>query len=490
LIYSPLQYLIQAAGADEKSRGYLKIIKDNAERMQRLITELLEFRNVKSENANLRPSDVDMHNLINEACNNFVRITEENKIDFKLSEHNLSHLYSDSVAIDKIVFNLLSNAFKYTPRYGYIRVEAWQEEGANPVFHFKIRNSGKGFTPRQISVLFNRSALFDTPNLPNTASHGIGMSITKSVVEQLGGDIEVTGDPGRYAEFHVVIPQLEDDSVRKLIKRGDDGSVPSPEKKSVVGKRGNIKILVVEDEVGILNIMKDILKDYSVKETHNGLEALEEVMKTHPDIIITDIVMPEMDGLELIDKLKADPKTGYIPVIGISGKVSVEDQINAYSHGADAYIVKPFYPRQVTATVENLLSRQDLLKDYFNSTYSSMTIRNGVSLHVEDENFIQKVLDFIKSNIDDESLTPTSIAEYLCVSKATLYRKFNDITDKTPTEYIRNIRLEYAARLLRTTRKTVSEIMYKSGFASKSYFYKEFSKKYGASPKDYRSCEK
>ena len=168
-------------------------------------------------------------------------------------------------------------------------------------------------------------------------------------------------------------------------------------------------------------------------------------------------------------------------------KASVEDQINAFNHGADAYIVKPFHPRQVISTIENLLSRQMLLKDYFNSSMSSVKVKDGIVLHPEDEELIQNVTDFIKNNIDDELLSPSSIAEFVGVSKATLYRKFKEIIDKTPSEFVRGIRLEYAAKLLRTTKLTVSEIMFKCGFSNKSYFYREFLKQYGVSPKDYRN---
>lgn len=217
------------------------------------------------------------------------------------------------------------------------------------------------------------------------------------------------------------------------------------------------------------------------------MEALKEIEHNHPDIIISDIVMPNMDGLSLINKLKSDLKTSYIPIIGISAKASVEDQINAFNHGADAYIVKPFHPGQVISTIENLLSRQMLLKDYFNSSMSSVKVKDGIVLHPEDEELIQNVTDFIKNNIDDELLSPSSIAEFVGVSKATLYRKFKEIIDKTPSEFVRGIRLEYAAKLLRTTKLTVSEIMFKCGFSNKSYFYREFLKQYGVSPKDYRN---
>ncbi|MCD7933285.1 MAG: helix-turn-helix domain-containing protein [Tannerellaceae bacterium] len=173
-------------------------------------------------------------------------------------------------------------------------------------------------------------------------------------------------------------------------------------------------------------------------------------------------------------------------MINISARTSVDDHISAYQHGADLYITKPFHPRHVLVTVENLVNRHTMLKEYFNSSRSSIVVKDGLSIHQDDERFRQEVILFIERNMEDESLNPNSIAEALGISKATLYRKLKDITGKTPSEYVRSIRLEYVARLLVTTRLSVSEIMYKSGFTNKSYFYREFAKQYGSPPKEYR----
>lgn len=484
LIYTPIQYLIEHSKGNDNSQKYLQIIQDNAERMQKLITELLKFRNAKSEIESLHPSAVDMHKLVNEACNNFLHVLKENKIDFNVDEQNLTSLYSDQNALDKVLFNLISNAFKYTPRNGYIRIKAWQDTSNPNTFNFVIRNSGKGLTQQQIIEIFDKYKMFDTPNLGNSSSHGIGLNITKNIVEQMDGHIKAESELGKYVEFSLQIPPFKQAIITKI------GNEDIPDKINQEHLSQEIKadttVLIVEDENDIRKIIKDVLSNYNIREATDGFEAINEIHKNHPNIIITDMVMPNMSGIELIDKLKSDPKTGYIPIVALSGKISMEDQINAFNHGADAYITKPFYPRQITSTIENLLSRQALLKDYFNSSYSSMKLKDGITLHAEDEDSIQKIFDFIKSNIDDESLTPISIAEYVGISKATLYRKFNDITGKTPTEFIRNIRLEYAAKLLKTTKLTVSEIMYKVGFSSKSCFYREFSKQYGETPKDYR----
>lgn len=491
LIYTPIQYLIDQSWGNTDAHRYLQVIKENAERMQKLITELMKFRSAKTENVILNPERIDISNLIDETSNNFVYVLKENKIDFKIEKQGLLSLYSDHDVLDEIIFNLLSNALKYTPRYGYIYIKVWQETEKEGILNFIIKNSGKGLTKQQMSELFDRHKTFDTPNIGNAASHGIGLNITKNLVGHLGGQINVSSEFGKYVQFSMQIPPLNISTVQ-MINNSEDKTNNVNNKHDSSESEKEIKdteVLIIEDETNIRNILKDILSNYKVSEAKDGKEALERMTLNHPAIIISDIIMPNMDGIALIDKLKSDPKTSYIPIIGISAKVSIEDQINAYNHGADAYITKPFYPKQVLSTVENLLSRQALLKDYFNSSLSSIKLKNGIVVRSEDEELIRKMMDFINSNIDDESLTPSSVADYLGISKATLYRKFKEITDKTPSEFIRNMRIESAAKLLKTTKLTVSEITYKVGFSSKSYFYKEFFKKYSVSPKDYRDNE-
>lgn len=486
LIYTPAQHLLEQSGLEKDTRKYLSIIKTNAERMQKLISELMEFRKTKSANMNLHPEEIEVQPFIEYLADNYTEILKENKIDFTVDISDTSEIYSDRNALEKIVFNLLSNALKYTPSNGYVEVKATQDSTEGKKLHLSVRNSGKGFTEQQMKEVFDKFSIFDTPLLNHSVSNGIGLNLTKDLTELLGGEINVRSEAGKYVEFSVVIPSMQRTSDQ--VEKEKDLSKPKEEvEQAKVNSLQEFTVLIVEDKEEIRELLRNILSAYRVQEAGNGLEALNEIEKNHPDIIISDIVMPDMDGLTLIDSLKSNPKTSYIPIIGISAKASVEDQINAYNHGADAYITKPFHPRQIVSALENLLSRQVSLKDYFNSSLSAVKIKDGIVLHPEDETFIQNVTDHLNNNIEDESITPSSIADFMGVSKATLYRKFKEITDKTPSEFIRNIRLEHAAKMLRSTKLTVSEIMFKSGFSNKSYFYREFLKQYGVSPKEYRN---
>lgn len=489
LIYGPAQYLLERADIDSTTHKYLVIIKNNAERMQKLISELMEFRKAKSGHTPLSAEQIDIKLFTEEITQNFVEVLKENKIDFRLKMSEVSTFFSDRNSLEKIFFNLISNAFKYTPANGYIYIEVGQDVNRNNELCLSIRNSGKGFTESQINEVFDKFKIFDVPKVGNTMSTGVGLNLTKNLVELLGGQIKAASEVGKYVEFVVSIPPLAAEVLHVI--KDDNGFIREAKNVDFDNNRSKSKketlVLIVEDETSIRDMLKDILVDYNVKEARDGKEAILEIEKNHPDIIISDILMPNMDGISLIDHLKQNPKTGYIPIISISAKTSVEDQINAFNHGADAYLMKPFHPRQLISTLENLISRQTLLKDYFNSSFSAVKLKNGIELLPEDEELISSVITFIEKNIEDETLSPNSIADFIGVSKATLYRKFKEITDKTPSEFIRTIRLEHAAKLLKTTKLTALEIMYKCGFSNKSYFYREFLKQYGFPPKDYRN---
>ena len=486
LIYTPAQYLLEQKGLSEEMHKYLAIIKNNAERMQRLIRELVNFRKAGDENLDLCPETIDVERLVLAVTDNYVDIFKENKIDFQIKIDKNFSLYSDRNSLEKILFNLLSNAFKYTPRSGYVWIEVTEENGDTLLF--KIRNSGNGLTEKQMQEIFDRYKIFPaSSDAGNTMSHGIGLNLTKRLVGILGGKISVESIVGKYTQFQLIIPPLPAGTASLLLDTPvEEAMEESPKEDNIFyGKYANV--LIVEDDAHLRDLLRDILKGYIVFEAADGKEALEKIKKTHPDIILTDIIMNGMDGFTFIQAVKSDPNISYIPLVVISAKNSVEDQIKASNLGANSYLTKPFHPLQIKSTIENLISRQESLRNYFYSSLSSIKVKNGKTLHANDEELIENVYRLITEHIDEEALSPVWIAESLGMSKATFYRRLKEVLDKTPSEFIREIRLDYAAKLLRTTQITVSEVMFRAGFSNKSYFYREFQKQYNDSPKDYRN---
>lgn len=483
LIYGPAGHLLEKANLDNLSKKYIHIIRNNADRMQKLINELMEFRKAESGFSTLRAESIDIRQLMNYISDNYAEIAAENKIDFHINLEDDISFISDRSSLEKILFNLISNAFKYTPRGGYIHIYINKDE-TGKLLDFRIRNSGKGLTDNQRAEIFNRFRIFEGSRLEHSGSTGIGLNLTKSLVELLGGEINVDSRLGEYVEFNVLLKPIVMQDIQSENAEPTALSI-NPES---ISTRKDITVLIVEDERGIRELLKDILEPYyRLITAGNGKEGIEVMRKDIPDIVICDIIMPELDGIGFMDYLKGNPHTSHIHIISISAKSSIDDHISAFRHGADLYINKPFHPRHVLAAVENIISRHFTLKKYFNSGRSEIKVKEGIRMHQEENTFLENIIGFIEENLDNESLNPTLIAEATGVSKASLYDKMKKLTDKTPSEYIRYIRLEHASRLLKTTRLTVSEIMYKSGFASRSYFYREFAKEFGGvSPKEYR----
>lgn len=488
LIYGPAQHLLDTSNLDSYNKRYIHIIKNNAERMQKLISELMDFRKAKSGHKSIYAENINIKTLMAYISDDYMEISEQNEIDYKVTVSDDFIISSDRDFLEKILLNLISNAFKYTPIKGYIWMNVWQDKN-NGALKIVIKNSGNGLTAQQMEEIFNKYKIFDGPQLKKAISTGIGLNLAKSLVELLGGTINVSSVYGEYVEFEVEIPPLKQNIHEKNIESGQDTTEQESNMPLLsIASEKNITILIVDDEKNIRELLRDILSPYyQILEASDGKQALEMVEHNYPDIIITDIMMPNLDGISLINNLKSNIKTQHIPIISISAKTSIEDSIEAYNHGADLYIVKPFHPRHILATVENLIRKQEGLKDYYQSGLSSITLKDGIKLHKDDEKFIHNIASYVHENINDENLTPTTIADFVGISKPTLYRNFKEILDTTPSEFIRTMRLDYAAKLLLSTKYTVMEIMYKSGFNNRSYFYREFAKKYKVSPTEYRN---
>lgn len=484
LIYGPAQQLLERGELDNYAKKYVLLIKNNAERMQQLLNELMAFRKADKGYTVLHAETLNLNSMLNSIIDNFMLLAGENHIQLSVRIGEMGSFNTDRNVLEIIFFNLISNAFKYTPANGYIKI--YLERQADDTVQFRVRNSGKGLTEEQCAEAFNRFRIFEHTNQKHAISTGIGLNLAKELSELLGGKISVESQLNEYVEFNVVLPQL-----------------PMPEKQSEEDPRKDVTfnlpvsqdrhrkftVLVVEDDYNIRDLLLDILSSkYTVLTANDGLEALRILQQNLPDLVLCDIVMPELDGLGLIDKIRSDERTAHLPIVSVSAKLSMEDRIEAVEHGADAYITKPFNPRHVLATIGQLLNKRTIMKEYFNSARSDVTVREGVTLHHEDERLLNDIVGFIEKNIDDDALNPTSISDFIGMGKTSLYEKLKELTGKTPGEYIRMVRLDHASKLLKTTQLTVQEVMYKSGFSSKSYFYKEFAARFGSSPKEYRKA--
>lgn len=504
LIYGPCDKLLKEKETNSFTKKYLQVIKSNSERMQNLIEQLVEFRKAETGHLKLKVELVDIPELIKYVIDNFVEFLEQKKIDYRVTfipDENINWK-TDRSSLEKIIFNLLSNAVKYTPDDEHIEIIAGIE---NEVLSILIKNTGIGIKSAYHDILFDRFEVLNRlerqVSIGDYPRHGIGLALCKSIANILKGDIKVESDGETYTLFKVSVPSLELTSVpSEELLRVPDFSQLKPNKSFELNSLkggddseeikhipGDTFILIVEDDLEIRTMIKDLLsQNYNIAEASNGKEALQIVNRQRPMLVISDIIMPEMNGFEFLKEMKTQEMTKHIPIILLSSKSNVESQIEGFESGADAYINKPFNFRHLEVIVKSLLHKKNILKEYGNSPSSALEQYEGSFIHREDKDIILNITKIIYDNIDNDELSMDFIANETAISKMQLYRKIKEITKKTPTEFIRSIRMMHAEKLLKTTNKTIQEIMYESGFNNKTYFYREFLKKHNKTPKEFR----
>jgi YesN/AraC family two-component response regulator len=321
---------------------------------------------------------------------------------------------------------------------------------------------------------------------PMISRNGLGLSICYNIIERLKGNITVKSEVNEYAEFTVILPFLQ---VTKSKTEKSAAILPMPEDHAPSHTDGGKKtVLVVDDNRDIVWLITNILSDaYIIKNAYSVNEALVIIESETPALIITDITMPDIDGLEFIRLLKMNKFTKHIPIVVISAKISEREQSEGLDIGADAYLTKPFSAIVLRSVVNRLLTVKDELKDYFYSPESAYKYAEGQLIHQEDKAFMDTVVAIISDNLEQENLRPEFIADKLNMNTRSLYRRFKKNSTLSPSDFIKDYRFMSAAKLLITTNLTIQEVIYKVGISNKSYFYREFFKKYQMTPKEYRS---
>lgn len=505
LIYGPCEKINEYKFSDSYVRRHTQIIRSNAERMLSLIQQLMEFRKTESELPPLYHEDVDIPEMIKYISDSFSEIIERQQIRFTIKrEEDALFWRTDRSSLEKVIINLVSNAFKYTPDKGEVELEVFRED-ANLIV--RIRNTGKGIRSEDIEKLFNRFKVLDNPekqvNGAMNIRTGLGLWLTKSLVNQLGGTIKAESEEDKYTSFTVSIPagrrtahqEIRESMPVEETNKGNgiaENELPR-EILSITGMAGDAgesrqRILVVEDDRDIRDFLAGILDEhYQVLTASSANEAFELMKSQLPHLIISDVLMDGINGFEFTRNVKTNPITAHIPVVLLTGKRTVEDQIKGLSEGADVYLPKPFYPAHLKAVTARLLAGRQELKKYYSSAAAATEIYNGYTLNREDYEFIVNTTRIIEDNLEYEGLTPHFISTELAMSKMQFYRKIRELADQAPSEFIRGVRLNFAARRILSTNKTIQEIMFEAGFNNKAYFFREFNKKFGISPGEYRN---
>lgn len=505
LILGPVTSLLNKI-TDADSKSQLKTIHNNSIRLQKLIEELIQFRKIESGKDKLELSNTDLVPFTHQVVESFQEFAVERDIhlEFHPEPETLPSLI-DLKKLEKILLNLISNAIKYSSKGGIVAVSLKQASGKAI---FQIRDEGFGIAAQDKNKIFesfyhNPAELLDGNGLAK--STGIGLSLTKSLVLIHRGEINVESKLGKGSAFTVTLPitkeayrDIQEDKslvmpVLNLSEKvslefeAEPMSIALPEKTNSSSNKNSYSLLVVDDNAQITSLLENILSDkYFIHKAHNAKRALTILEEEHVDLVISDILMPEIDGLTLCKMIKENIQTSHIPVILLTAKVEIENRIQGLQVGADSYIPKPFHPEHLFIRIEKLIERMELVRKKFqNSANLELPQVSGIS--DRDDVLFSKIIQCIQNHLNEPEFNADDIGDEVGMSKASLYRKVKTITGLTPHGLIKQYRLKKAADLLKNSTLSVSEVIYETGFNSRSYFYKSFNEMFHCHPKDFNA---
>ena len=522
LILAPLEKMVASNLGTAKIRNQLMLMLRNGDRMLQLINQLLDLRKLETGHMQVQVAKGNLYRFVKEVSLAFREMATSRNIDFVLdSTKSKVNVWFDRDKFEIILYNLLSNAFKYTPNGGKIRLSLDVEgavqntNGRNEESHLKgfvlikISNTGRGIKEEQLSHVFERFYTGHGTSKSKRYSSGVGLEIVKNLVDLHKGTIEAQstydekGVDGNTtflirlplgkehfakADFAPKFKNSEDITAYterqpslELDAEPDQLSIPENEVASVEHDQ---TILIVEDNDEVRDYVVSIFRsEYNIIEASDGKQGNHLAKEHLPDLIISDIMMPEMDGIELCRLIKSNPLTSHIPVILLTARTAVTFRYEGLETGADDYITKPFSVEELKLRANNLIKQRHRLRERFSQ--SSSLLPSEITLTSVDEKLMQSVVDFILEHLTDENLTVELIAQEVGLSRANFYRKIKALTDLGAAEFIRMVRIEHAAQLLKTNKVRISEAGSMVGFNDMDYFRKCFKERYGITPTDF-----
>jgi signal transduction histidine kinase/ligand-binding sensor domain-containing protein/DNA-binding response OmpR family regulator len=472
-------------------------IQNNVNRLVRLIRQLLDFRKIEAGDMKLLVGCGNLSIFLGEIIDNFLPLANKNKIDLIFHAEEINDVWFDGDKMDKILHNLLSNALKYSAEGGEVFVHCHAVVIDN-VKHARItvKDNGKGISPDKLERIFDR---FYRENEMESTGSGIGLSLTKNLVELHNGEISVVSQKGVGTEFTIVLPidkkaylesQLLSTAPEHHFSLHSEIVVTNSSSDAVFfDRQGNrYSVLLVEDNKEFRIALTDSLsRSFNVLSASNGSEAFELAVKSVPDIIVSDVMMPGMDGFELCRKVKSTLEVSHIPVVLLTAKTNSESRETGYESGADSYLAKPVNVSLLETRIRGLIELREKLKKRFQTTIDLEPEK--VNLTSLDEKFILKAKEIVEKNIDDETLNVHRLVKEMSTSNSMLYRKITGLTGLSPNEFIKNIRLKRAAQLLSENKFNISEVAFAVGFHDQSYFSVCFKKHFGKTPSEFVSTD-
>ncbi|WP_407430126.1 two-component regulator propeller domain-containing protein [Arcticibacter sp.] len=505
LILNPIEELAQREDLSKQGRSYVEIVRKNANRMVRFINQLLDLRKVQSGKASLKITSVDLVALLRNVTYYFEETARQNNIELQLdSSRDVMLVQADEEKLDIVIYNLLSNAFKFSPPGKKIRVEVSDSENEGN-FVVRIHDQGSGVPVNKLQKIFELYYQDEAKDGLQLKGTGIGLALSRELVDLQGGKIfaSVNGDGGLSVTVELkasdvelsgsalsaehILTDLFDESVkgRPLAGFGRAAITEQPSVPLKVGDRP--LVLLVEDNDDLRAFLREQLSDtYRVETAVNGEEGLSKAVILQPDLILSDVMMPLMDGIEMLQKLREDQRTSHIPLILLTAKSSIESQIQALDFGADYYITKPFSNAFLRASVQNLIrSRKELFKKLLENP-GDVTLRpSEVVITSRDELFLKEVIQIVETGMIDPGFNIDELAEKIGMGRTTFYKKFKSLTNMTPVEFVRDMRVQRGKQMLDAGEINIASVAYSVGFNDPKYFGTCFREKYGMPPSGY-----
>jgi len=501
LILGPVEKIIRESSGEEIEKNS-NLIKSNAKRLLVLINQLLDLSKLESGKLNLKTTKANLISFIKGITRSFESLAERKNITLEVkADKEVIELYIDRDKLTKIMTNLLSNAFKFTPENGQITVTINKSD--HNLVDIGVRDSGIGIPVEEQSKLFDRFYQVDSSFIKEHEGTGIGLALTKELVELHHGTIRVSSKPGEGAEFTVRLPlgrdhlkdmeiidqaEIENDVVHDGVEHQSEITLNNDSPK-ISGKENETDedkniLLIVEDNQDVRDFIKDSIgADFQIEEASNGEMGVDKAQEIIPDIIISDVMMPKKDGIQLTKILKNDKNTSHIPIILLTAKSEQESKLDGLETGADDYLTKPFDTRELRIRIKNLLNiRKNLQEKY--SKGILLGKRSKKKLSDLEEQFMNRVIEVINNHLDQEDFSIEAFDRELGMGRVQIFRKLKALTGKSPSRYIRTIRLARARQMIEEKSGNISEIAYAVGFGSPAYFSKCFKEEFGYLPSD------
>jgi signal transduction histidine kinase/DNA-binding response OmpR family regulator len=500
LILGSLTKIVALTEDNRAVRQPLNLMQRNSHRLLRLVNQILDYRKIEAGQLKFEPCKGDIIDFIHEEFLSFSNEAGAKQVDFRFtSEVDHYEIWYDPDKIEKIMFNLISNALKFTPGGKSVTVDIKLETRTDTSLVsdkwlcIAVSDAGIGITPENLTRIFEQFYQVHDPSASIAGGTGIGLSVAKEMVKIHLGDIRVESRPGIGTTFYVSIPVLAQETIGDIIYSYTINKKDYIKESLVrentdtlenVNKGDQGKILIVEDNADMREFIKGELSDiYEVLEAIDGVDGLEKTLSFGPDIIISDIMMPRMDGIELCKKIKLDERTSHISVILLTARSSKENMLAGLETGADDYLGKPFNSDELKLRIHNIIETRNKIRERFGS---SLKIEpKNIAITSVDAKLIERAIEIIEQHMDDADFSVESFSNLLGMNRVSLYHKIKSLTNLSPREFFTTIRLKRAAQLIKESGLTITEIAYQVGFKDSSHFSKLFKKQFGKAPKEY-----